>query len=80
MPIYEYFCQDCEKKFEIEATLSEKEKGLEAKCSSCDSNKTVQIFSSFFTFSKGKESKYGSGRESKYSSGCGPNPTPGCCG
>ena len=71
MPIYEYFCRDCEKKFEIKATLSEKEKGLEAMCLSCGSDKTIQVFGNFFTYSKG--------RETKYSSGCGLNPTPGCC-
>jgi len=71
MPIYEYFCQDCENKFDIKASLSEKEKGLKAKCPNCGGNKTVQVLGNFFTFSKGN----GSG----FSSGCGPNPTPGCC-
>lgn len=72
MPIYEYFCQDCEKKFEIKATIQEKEKGLKVKCPTCGSNKTIQVLGSFFTFSKGSGNS-GGGR-------CGPNPTPGCCG
>ncbi len=72
MPIYEYFCQDCENKFEIKASLSEKQKGLKVICPGCGSNKTIQILGNFFTFSKDSSSNF--------SSGCGPNPTPGCCG
>jgi len=72
MPIYEYFCQDCEKTFEIKASISEKEKGLRVKCPSCSGDKTIQILGNFFIFSKGGCSDL--------SSGCGPNPAPGCCG
>jgi putative FmdB family regulatory protein len=71
MPIYEYFCQNCENKFEIKASISEKGKGLKVKCPGCGSNKTFQIVGNLFTFSKS-----GSG----FGGGCGPNPTPGCCG
>lgn len=70
MPIYEYFCQDCEKKFDVKASLSEKEKGLKASCPGCGSKRTIQILGSFFTFSKGSSS---------FGSGCGPNPPLGCC-
>jgi len=70
MPMYEYYCQDCNKKFEIKASISEKERGLKVSCPNCGGNKTFQIFGNFFTFSKGSPS-FG---------GCGPNPTPGCCG
>ncbi|MCM8786829.1 MAG: zinc ribbon domain-containing protein [Candidatus Omnitrophica bacterium] len=72
MPIYEYFCQGCENRFEIKATISEKEKGLKVKCPRCGSDKTVQILGNFFTFSKGSSMGFGGG--------CGPNPTSGCCG
>jgi len=71
MPTYEYFCHNCENKFDIKATISEKEKGLKAKCPSCGSNKTIQILGNFFTFSKGSSTGFGGS--------CGPNPTPGCC-
>ncbi|MCM8771338.1 MAG: zinc ribbon domain-containing protein [Candidatus Omnitrophica bacterium] len=73
MPTYEYFCQNCENRFEIKVSVSEKEKGLKVKCPRCGSNKTFQILGNFFTFSKG-----GSG--SGFGGGCGPNPMPGCCG
>lgn len=72
MPIYEYFCQDCENKFDVKASISEKEKGLKANCPNCGSAKTIQILGNFFTLSKGSSSKFGGG--------CGPNSTPGCCG
>ena len=72
MPVYEYFCQKCENKFDVKASISEKEKGLKISCPNCGSAKTIQILGNFFTFSKGSSSKFGGG--------CGPNPTPGCCG
>jgi len=72
MPMYEYYCQDCNKKFEIKASISEKEKGLKAKCPVCGSNKTFQILGNFFTFSKASSKGFGGG--------CGPRPTPACCG
>jgi len=72
MPTYEYLCQDCEKKFDIEATIREKEKGLKVSCPECGSNKTVQLIGNFFTFSKRSGADFGGG--------CGPNPSPGCCG
>lgn len=72
MPIYEYLCQDCEMNFDIKATIKEKEKGLKLNCPFCGSSKTIQMFSSFFSFSKGNAPKF--------TGGCGPNPTPGCCG
>lgn len=70
MPIYEYFCQDCENKFDVKASISEKEKGLKVNCPSCGSSKTFQILGNFFTFSKGNTG---------FDKGCGPNPPPGCC-
>ena len=72
MPTYEYFCQDCENKFEVKASLSEKEKGLKVKCPACESTRTMQILGNFFSFSKGKNSGGGGC--------CGPNTSSGCCG
>lgn len=71
MPTYEYFCQDCENKFEIKTSLSEKEKSLKVKCPGCGSNKTCQILGNFFTFSKGDRGLGGGC--------CGPNSSSGCC-
>ena len=71
MPIYEYYCQDCEKRFDVKASIQEREKGLKVNCPDCGSCKTIQLLSSFFTFSKGGGSKF--------DGGCGPNSMPGCC-
>lgn len=72
MPVYEFYCQNCEEKFDIKASINEKEKGLKANCPYCDSNRVIQLFGNFFTFSKGGNSDTGGC--------CGPNSTPGCCG
>jgi putative FmdB family regulatory protein len=72
MPTYEYFCQDCENKFEVKASLAEKEKGLKVKCPACEGKNTVQILGNFFSFSKGKRQNSGGC--------CGPSTSSGCCG
>jgi putative FmdB family regulatory protein len=47
MPVYEFQCQDCGKKFEIVATLAEKEAGLDPACPKCDRKGARQVFSRF---------------------------------
>ena len=71
MPIYEYICEECAKKFDIKVSMSEKEKGLKVKCPACGTTRTVQVLGGFSIFSKGSPNSGG---------GCGTNRTPGCCG
>ncbi len=47
IPVYEYQCQDCGKKFEIVATLAEKEAGLDPACPKCGRRWVRQVFSRF---------------------------------
>jgi putative FmdB family regulatory protein len=47
MPVYEFQCQNCGKKFEIVATLAEKEAGLDPTCPKCDRQGARQVFSRF---------------------------------
>jgi len=47
MPVYEYACQDCGKRFEVRASLEEREK-LEVRCPHCQSNKVARVFSAFY--------------------------------
>ena len=47
MPVYEYQCQDCGKKFEVIATLAEKEAGLDPVCPNCGRKRARQVFSRF---------------------------------
>ncbi|MGC8765870.1 MAG: FmdB family zinc ribbon protein [Brevinematia bacterium] len=70
MPAYEYVCTECGNKFEVFATLTEKEKGLKPECPKCGSIKTVRFFGGL-NFIKTSGGGFTSG------SGCGP----GCgCG
>lgn len=47
MPVYEFQCQDCGKKFDIVATLAEREAGLDPTCPKCGRKRARQIFSRF---------------------------------
>lgn len=44
MPIYEYHCENCGKRFEIFASIKDKEKGLSEVCPKCKSKRVHQIF------------------------------------
>jgi len=54
MPTYEYSCLNCGNKFDIFATLSEKEKGLKTECPKCKSKKTSQVFGKISIITPGK--------------------------
>lgn len=47
MPVYEYSCDDCGHKFDIVATLAEKEAGLAPVCPNCGGRKVHQVFGRF---------------------------------
>lgn len=74
MPTYEYACSECQNKFDVYATLAEKEKGLKPECPNCHSKKTIQVFGSFAI---GNGSKDGFNPSSM--PGCGPGCGPGTC-
>lgn len=74
MPTYEYYCPDCEKKFDIYARLSEKEKGLHPECPVCHSKRTIRVFGNITVISSSK-GRFNPGNFR----GCGPNAGPGCC-
>jgi len=44
MPTYTYKCRECERKFSLEATVSEKEEGLDVSCPHCGSEDVFQSF------------------------------------
>ncbi len=72
MPTYEYVCIDCKNKFDVFATLSQKEKGLRPRCPKCQGTNTVQVFGSIM---------FATGSSSADSAPiCGPGAGPGCCG
>jgi len=60
MPKYSYKCRKCENKFEVEASIKEKEEGsIKSSCPKCKSCETKQVFSLKSFFSKDGENKGG---------------------
>lgn len=47
IPVYEYQCEDCGRKFDIVATIGEKEAGLAPSCPKCGRQRCRQVFSRF---------------------------------
>ncbi|MGB9845816.1 MAG: FmdB family zinc ribbon protein, partial [Methanothermobacter tenebrarum] len=52
MPTYEFECGDCGERFEIRASIKEKEQGLSPKCPRCGSENTGQVFGGLVFFAK----------------------------
>ena len=48
MPHYEFFCEKCQKPFELTMTISEHEKG-NVRCPTCKSTRVVPQLGSFTT-------------------------------
>jgi putative FmdB family regulatory protein len=44
MPVYEFRCEDCGRKFDVVATLKQKEAGLEPVCPKCGSTDCSLVF------------------------------------
>jgi putative FmdB family regulatory protein len=53
MPRYEFFCEDCQKEFELILTLAEYEKG-NVKCPKCGGKHVHQEAASFFAVTSKK--------------------------
>ena len=53
MPRYEFFCEDCQKPFEIILTLSEYEKG-DVHCPTCGTQQVHQDATAFFAVTSKK--------------------------
>jgi putative FmdB family regulatory protein len=72
--IYDYKCKQCGEVFEVWATLSDKEKGLQPECPKCQSKETKQMMGALSI--GGGSSKFGnSGGGDMPPPVCGP----GCC-
>lgn len=67
MPTYEYQCTECGSKFEVRASMKEREKGLKPACSTCGSARAVAVVSAV---------AIGSGGQAKLSACCAGT---GCC-
>jgi putative FmdB family regulatory protein len=47
MPTYTYVCNNCKERIEIEASIEEKEKGINVKCPECGSKDVYRVFDCF---------------------------------
>ena len=45
MATYEYHCKTCGENFDIQASIAEKEKGLDVTCAHCGSKSVERVFS-----------------------------------
>jgi putative FmdB family regulatory protein len=52
MPIYEYICMDCDKKFDVIRRIADADKPVD--CVECASQRTIRQLSVFFAQSAGK--------------------------
>ena len=68
MPTYEFVCNYCGNKFDVFATISQKEKGLDLFCENCGSLDVKQIMSAPMSLLKGSSS-----------GGCCGSSSSGCC-
>jgi len=75
MPTYEYMCLECQSKFDVFATLAQKEKGLSPECPNCHSREVIQVFGSIAVIGGSTRGGFDPGALS----GCGPSAGPGCC-
>lgn len=73
--IYDYQCRECEEVFEVQATLAQKEAGLQPTCPKCGSRQTRQVYRSLNIIGAKKASGSGKSRPA----GCGPGSGAGCC-
>ena len=71
MPIYEYYCPHCGKRFESLVSVRAAENGQQPACPHCAEPEVIRIFSRFAT---------GTSRSSGSGSGCPPSAGPSCCG
>ena len=54
MPVYEYVCPKCLSKFEVFASIAQKEKGLDPVCPKCGQTGARRVFSSVGISTGGK--------------------------
>lgn len=58
MPLYEYRCEDCGKKFDLIASIAEKEAGLHPVCPKCGSKDCRQVFGRVTVLTSSKSGEF----------------------
>jgi putative FmdB family regulatory protein len=77
MAWFDYYCEKCDKKFEIQRGISEDRSNVA--CPDCNGNDVQRIFDSIYLPRKGKSSS-GGGFEGDYSGGGGASKCSSCAG
>lgn len=70
MPTYDCACEDCGKKCEVRASISEYSKGIKPQCPHCGSEKSIRTFTSINVLTARPEGDSRAGM-------CGPTAGPG---
>lgn len=79
MPIYEYRCGDCDKKFEVFTPMRMNMDGVV--CTGCHSANVHRLISTFASVGGDAEASFDSGEETASGGGCGCGGSCGCgCG
>ena len=73
MPSYDYYCQKCERAFEVRKPLAEYSATDKPACPKCGSRDVIRTFSPLHVMSSRS-------RGSAPPGCCGPSSGPGCCG
>jgi len=73
MPYYDYRCATCGAVFEVQASIKEKQAGLNLECPQCHAREVRQLITAGLVIRS-------SSGDSQLLSRCGPNAGPGCCG
>ena len=73
---YEYQCKVCGGKFDVDASVAEKEAGLHPDCPSCGSKRAAQVFGAVNILTT--EEMRSGGKRGRMQ-GCGPDGCTGCC-
>ena len=50
MPTYEYHCKTCGNHFDVQASIAEKERGLDVTCTQCGSKLAERVFAGIAMF------------------------------
>jgi putative FmdB family regulatory protein len=74
MPLYDFHCEQCDTKFEVRASIKEKQAGLQPECPTCHSLAARQIVTAGLVI---RGSDGGSVSSAGPACGCGSG---GCCG
>ncbi len=77
MPLYEYYCADCQSKFEALRSMSQADEPIT--CRQCDGQHTARVFSTFAALSRSRDGQTRAvAGTCSHCAGCGTRNCSGC--